>query len=68
MGKVAYKLVLPISMKHIHEVFHASSFCKYIGDPSHVLKIDEVQFFEDLSYEERPIQILDGKIKQLINR
>lgn len=62
-SKVAYKLVLLASMDHIHDIFHLSSLRKYIDDPSHVLKTKEIQLSEDLSYDKRPVQILDKRIK-----
>lgn len=62
-SKVAYKLVLLVSMDHIHDIFHLSSLRKYIDDPSHVLKTKEIQLSEDLSYDKRPVQILDKRIK-----
>lgn len=33
VGKVAYRLVLPVSTKCIHDVFHISSLWKYVNDP-----------------------------------
>lgn len=65
VGKVAYKLALPPSMDKVHNVFHVSMLRKYINDPSHVLKVEEVDLEENLVYEERPTQILDRKIKKL---
>lgn len=62
VGKVAYKFMLSISMDHIHGMFHVLSLHKYIGDPSHVLKIENIKLSKDLSYNERPIQILDKRI------
>ena len=68
VGKVAYKLALPPSMDKVHDVFHVSLLRKYISDPSHVLKIEEVELKDNLVYEERPVQILDRKIKELRNK
>ena len=68
VGKVAYRLALPPSMDRVHNVFHISLLRKYISDPSHVLKSDDVELKEDLAYEEQPVQILDRKIKELRNK
>lgn len=38
VSKVAYRLTLPMSMKRIHDAFYVSLLCKYIGDPSHILR------------------------------
>ena len=68
VGKVAYRLALPPSMDRVHNVFHISLLRKYISDPSHVLKSDDVELKEDLAYEEQPVHILDRKIKELRNK
>ena len=36
-----------------------------MSDPSHVLKYDTIELQKDLSYEERPVSILDRGMKQL---
>ena len=41
---------------------------KYVLDSSHVLDYKPLQLEEDLTYEERPIQILDRGIKELRNK
>ena len=68
VGKVAYRLALPASMDRIHDVFHVSSLRKCLGDHSQVVNTEDIKLSEDLSYEEKPIQILDRRIKQLRNR
>ena len=59
VGPVAYKLKLPPELSRIHDTFHVSMLRKYIPDPSHVLR--EQQLKENLTYEETPIQIVDRK-------
>ncbi|MCQ7926323.1 hypothetical protein NP234_24380 [Salmonella enterica] len=68
IGKVAYKLELPVEMASVHNVFHVSMLKKYVPDASHVLKPQAVQIDENLSYEEKPVQILDHKTKKLRNK
>ncbi|XP_031248273.1 uncharacterized protein LOC116106053 [Pistacia vera] len=65
IGKLAYKLALPPNMNKVHNVFHVSLLRRYISDPSHILKEEEVDLKENLVYEERPVQILDRRIKEL---
>lgn len=43
MGKVTYWLALPMSMDHIHNMFHVSLSYKYISDPNYVLKVKDVK-------------------------
>ena len=59
IGKVAYRLRLPHELARIHDVFHVSMLRKYIADSSHVLRDQLVELKEDLTYEERPVQIVD---------
>ena len=59
IGKVAYRLRLPPELTKINDVFHVSMLGKYIADPSHVLRDQPVELKEDLTYEERPVQIVD---------
>ncbi|KAL5583162.1 hypothetical protein UlMin_015604 [Ulmus minor] len=68
VGKVAYQLALPPSLSAVHNVFHVSMLKKYISDPSHVLQEAPVEIDEKLSYEERPVRILDRKAKELRNK
>ena len=68
VGAVAYRLLLPASVTGIHNVFHVSQLRKYYPDPSHVIEPAEITIDEDLTYEERPVQILDHQIKQLRNK
>ena len=65
VGPVAYRLALPPALADSHNVFHISMLRKYVSDPSHVLKYDTIALQKDLSYEERPISILDRGMKQL---
>ncbi|CAL8155924.1 unnamed protein product [Prunus armeniaca] len=61
IGEVAYKLALPPQLSNIHNVFHVSMLRRYEPDPTHVLDWGELNLDEELSFEERPIQILDHK-------
>jgi len=56
---------LPPSLANIHNIFHVSQLRKYVLDPSHIIGSDSVQVKENLSFEVRPIKILDSQRKQL---
>ena len=68
VGKAAYRLASPPNMASVHNVFHVSMLKKYVPDASHVLEHEPMEMHEDLSYEERPVQILDRKMKTLRNK
>ncbi|XP_027181983.1 uncharacterized protein LOC113780376 [Coffea eugenioides] len=68
VGKVAYRLELPPSLSRIHNVFHVSMLKKYYPDPTHVVRPEEIELDEALTYEERPVQVLDRRIKELRNK
>ena len=40
----------------------------YIHDPSHVIQHEPLQLRDDLTYEEKPIEILDRRDKVLRNK
>ena len=62
--KVAYRLKLPNELEKVHNVFHVSQLRKYIPDESHVLESEIVELDKTLSYEEKPIKILDHKVRR----
>ena len=68
VGQVACELTLPVKMSAIHNIFHISMLKEYIADLEHVIMPQTVQIQADLSYEEKPIQILDREVKKLKNK
>ncbi|KAL5580094.1 hypothetical protein UlMin_012536 [Ulmus minor] len=68
VGKTAYRLALPPNLASVHNVFHVSMLKKYVSDKSHVLEQEPIEIHEDLSFEEKPVQILDYKVKTLRNK
>ncbi|KAL5575384.1 hypothetical protein UlMin_017083 [Ulmus minor] len=61
VGKVAYRLALPPNLATVHNVFHVSMLKKYLPDKSHILEQEPIEIHEDLSLQEKPVQILDFK-------
>ena len=68
VGNVAYRLALPQELAYVHNVFHVSMLKKYIPDPSHVIEHEPLEVREDLTYEEKPVQILAREEKVLRNK
>ena len=64
VGNVAYRLTLPSELSSVHNIFHVSILRRYISDPSHVLSQEPLALDQDLSYKERPPQILDKRVKE----
>ncbi|XP_028099911.1 uncharacterized protein LOC114299387 [Camellia sinensis] len=59
--EVTYRLALPLRLSKVHNVFHVSMLHKYEPNPFHVLDWTEIEIDEDVSYEEKPLQILDTR-------
>ncbi|XP_021721534.1 uncharacterized protein LOC110689114 [Chenopodium quinoa] len=68
VGKVAYKLALPMEFEKMHDVFHISQLKKYVPSETHVLQPETIQLDESLTYEERPVKILDHKVRSTRNK
>ncbi|XP_028098161.1 uncharacterized protein LOC114297879, partial [Camellia sinensis] len=68
IGPVAYRLSLPPELSNIHNVFHVSILRRYLRDPEHVVDYGDLEFQEDLSYEEQPVQILNRHDQVLRNK
>ncbi|TYK22181.1 ty3-gypsy retrotransposon protein [Cucumis melo var. makuwa] len=68
IGPIAYRLALPPSLSAVHDVFHVSMLRKYVADPTHVVDFEPLQIYEDLSYEEQPVEILAREVKMLRSR
>ena len=68
IGTSAYRLALPPSLSQVHNVFHVSQLRKYVPDPSHIIRYEEVELEKDCTYEEQPIKILEYEVKQLRNK
>ncbi|XP_058783576.1 uncharacterized protein LOC131658281 [Vicia villosa] len=65
VGEVAYRIVLPLMLAYLHDVFHVSQLRKYIVDPSIVIQVDDVQVKDNMIVETLPMRIEDRKLKQL---
>ena len=65
VGLVAYKVALPPNLMKVHNVFHISTLRKYVFYPSHVVELESIQIYEDLTYEEVPIRIVNVMDKVL---
>ena len=46
-------------------MFHVSTLRKHVFDPSHVVELEPIYIYENLTYEEVPVQIVDVMDKVL---
>ena len=51
----------------MHNVFHISPLRKFVPDPNNVVKYEPLQVYEDLTYEELSLRIVDRK-EQVLRR
>src|SRR6266487_620111 len=51
IGKVAYRIALPMTLSNLHDVFHVSQLRKYVSDSSHVIESDDIQVKDNLTVE-----------------
>jgi hypothetical protein len=58
-GEVAYQLSLPESLSAVHDVFHVSQLKKCLRVPEEQLPTEDLEVQEDLTYIEKPTQILE---------
>nr|KYP49981.1 hypothetical protein KK1_028221 [Cajanus cajan]KYP49992.1 hypothetical protein KK1_028232 [Cajanus cajan] len=54
----------PLEFAEGEHMFHVSQLRKYVHDPSHVVEIGEIQVKENLTYEKRPVAMIDYKLKE----
>jgi hypothetical protein len=59
VGKLAYRLELPESMKGVHNVFYVSMLRKYFRDPERQITLEPVTIEQDLTFEAHPVRILE---------
>ena len=55
-------------MASIHNVFHVAMLKKYVPEFTHVMKPQVIEINENLSYVEKPIEILAQEVKNLRNK
>ncbi|WVZ63810.1 hypothetical protein U9M48_013415 [Paspalum notatum var. saurae] len=60
-GPVVYRLELPPHLATVHDVFHVLQLKKCLRVPEEAVDTSQIQVEPDLTYEERPIKIIDQK-------
>nr|GEW03345.1 putative reverse transcriptase domain-containing protein [Tanacetum cinerariifolium] len=65
IGDVAYKLDLPEELSRVHNTFHVSNLKKCHADEPLAVPLDGLHFDDKLYFVEKPVEIMDCKVKQL---
>ncbi|GJZ70242.1 putative reverse transcriptase domain-containing protein, partial [Tanacetum coccineum] len=65
IAPVSYKLELPEELSNIHSTFHVSNLNKCLSDESLVIPMKELRLDDKLNFVEKPVEIMDRKVKQL---
>ncbi|KAD7479850.1 hypothetical protein E3N88_02986 [Mikania micrantha] len=68
IGNFAYRLELPDELSGIHDTFHMSYLRKCLADESAYVPFEDLEIDDKLNYIEKPVAILDRKVKQLRNK
>ena len=58
-GNIAYKLQLPPKMSAIFNVFHVSQLKRCLRIPKEAIAPTNIKLQSDLTYEEKPIRVLE---------
>ncbi|GJR70391.1 putative reverse transcriptase domain-containing protein [Tanacetum coccineum] len=65
VGKVAYRLQLPVELNSIHNTFHVSQLRKCLVDEAEYVLLADFVVDEKLGYVKDPVEILDTMVKKL---
>ncbi|GJW50835.1 putative reverse transcriptase domain-containing protein [Tanacetum coccineum] len=65
IGPVAYRLRLSKELSGVHDTFHVSNLKKCLADVSLHVPLDEIKVDKTLHFVEKPVKIMDRKIKSL---
>jgi hypothetical protein len=65
IDRVAYRLELPDELSGVHNVFHVSNLRKCIVEEARHVPMDEIRVDDKLNFVERPVEIVDRKIRKL---
>jgi hypothetical protein len=61
VGKLAYRIALPLNLVRMHDVFHVFMLRKYITNPDVVVEYEPFEIQEGLTYLEELVKIVDKK-------
>ena len=65
---MAYRLALPPELENMHNVFYVLMLRRYKSGSLHVVSSETIELRLDLTYEEKPVEILAREVKELRNK
>ncbi|XP_017428781.1 uncharacterized protein LOC108336845 [Vigna angularis] len=65
VGAMAYEIIMPPQLSNLHPLSHVSQLRKYVPNPFHALKVEDVHVRDDLLVEVQPVEIMESQTKQL---
>ncbi|KAD6454819.1 hypothetical protein E3N88_09525 [Mikania micrantha] len=65
IGKMAYKLDLPLELSNVHPTFHVSNLKKCLANENLQVPLDDVRIDVLMHFIEKPVDIMDRHVKQL---
>ena len=69
VGKVAYELVFLPRLSGVYNAFYISMLKEYHQGPTlYVIEFNDIEVNDNISYQERLMQILDRETKNLLNK
>ncbi|GJR73912.1 hypothetical protein Tco_0086277 [Tanacetum coccineum] len=66
VGAAAYILELPQQLSRVHSTFHVSNLKKCLSDEPLAVSLEEIHIDYKLCFVEEPVEIMDRKVKRLI--
>jgi hypothetical protein len=68
VGRLAYRIALPIYLVGMHDVFHVSMLRKYIANPNVIVEYEPLEIHEGLTYVEESVKIVEKRSRFCIPR
>ncbi|XP_059446582.1 uncharacterized protein LOC132178145 [Corylus avellana] len=65
IGRLVYRVALPLDLVGMHDVFHVLMLRRYIANPDAIVEYEPLGIQEGLTYVEELVKIMDKKEQML---